>query len=242
MTKQHKTLCFAHRGFSGQYPENTMLAFEQAIALGVDGIELDVHLTKDGVPVICHDEQLDRTTDGSGLLCTYTYRELSRFDASYIYKGKYGANRIPTLREYLERVKDTGIVTNIELKNGCIDYPGLEMAVLKLVDEYGMRPRVILSSFNHYSVLRAKRLAPDVKCGLLYDAWLIDPQAYGRAAGVECLHPSYYCLTPQTVNACLAAGLEINTWTVNEPEEMRRLAELGVTSVITNYPDRFFER
>lgn len=238
---KREPLCFAHRGFSGRYPENTLLAFEKAIEAGADGIELDVHLTKDGIPVICHDERLDRTTDGKGLLCGYTLSELTAFDASYIYKGKYGFNRIPTLREYFELIKDTKIITNIELKNGCIDYPGLEQKVLDLIDEFALRPRIIFSSFNHYSVQRAKRLAPDIPCGLLYDAWLVNAQDYCEAVGADCLHPSYHCLTQETVDAYLAAGLQINTWTVNEPEELCRLAALGVTSIITNHPDRFFE-
>lgn len=235
------TLCIAHRGFSGSYPENTLLAFEKAIEAGADGIELDVHLSKDGVPVICHDEELNRTTNGSGLLCEYTLEELKTFDASYIYKGKYGVNRIPTLREYFELIQATRLITNIELKNGCIDYPGLEQKVLELIDEFRLRGRIILSSFNHYSVQRAKRLAPDIPCGLLYDAWLVNAQDYCKDVGADCLHPSYYCLTQEAVSTYLAAGLQINTWTVNDPEDMRRLASLGVTAVITNYPDRFLE-
>ena len=108
---------FAHRGFSGEYPENTMLAFRKAYETGCDGIELDVQLTKDGVPVIMHDETIDRTTDGKGNLRDYTYEQLCRFDCSGKFAGKYGFQQIPTLREYLEWVKDTGLITNIELKN-----------------------------------------------------------------------------------------------------------------------------
>ena len=91
---------FAHRGFSGKYPENTMLAFQKAIEVGADGIELDVQLTKDGELVIIHDETIDRTTDGKGYVIDYTYEELSKFDASYIYRGKVEFNKIPTLKEY----------------------------------------------------------------------------------------------------------------------------------------------
>lgn len=97
---------FAHRGFSGKYPENTMLAFKKAIESGVDGIELDVQLTKDGEVVIIHDETIDRTTDGKGLVSSYTYEELSKFDASFIYRNQIEFNKIPTLREYFELIKN----------------------------------------------------------------------------------------------------------------------------------------
>ena len=101
---------FAHRGFSGKYPENTMLAFQKAIEVVADGIELDVQLTKDGEVVIIHDETIDRTTDGKGYVVDYTYKELSKFDASYIYRGKVGFNKIPTLKEYFELVKDLDFI------------------------------------------------------------------------------------------------------------------------------------
>ena len=92
---------FAHRGFSGKYPENTMLAFEKAVEAGAEGIELDVQLTKDGEIVIIHDETIDRTTDGKGFVADYTYEELKKFDASYIYTGKMGFNKIPALESTL---------------------------------------------------------------------------------------------------------------------------------------------
>ena len=120
---------FAHRGFSGKYPENTLLAFEKAIEAQADGIELDVQLTKDGEIVIIHDETIDRTTNGKGLVADYIYEELEKFDASYIYTGQFGFNKIPTLREYFNLIKDTNIVTNIELKTGINEYQGIEEKV-----------------------------------------------------------------------------------------------------------------
>ena len=140
---------FAHRGFSGKYPENTMLAFEKAVEAGADGIELDVQLTKDGEIVIIHDETIDRTTDGKGFVADYTYEELKKFDASYIYTGKMGFNKIPALREYFEFVKDKNIVTNIELKTGINEYFGIEEKVWGLIKEYNLAEKIIISSFNH---------------------------------------------------------------------------------------------
>ena len=117
-----KILVEGHRGFCAKYPENTMLAFEKAVEIGVDGIEMDVHLTKDNELVIIHDENIRRTCNGEGLVRDMTLQELKKFDASATYVGVYGINPIPTLREYFELVKDTDIITNIELKTGIFEY------------------------------------------------------------------------------------------------------------------------
>ena len=100
----------AHRGYSGNYPENTMLAFRKAVEAGADGIELDVQLTRDGEPVILHDEQVDRTTDGTGWVKDLTLAELRKLDASYLYTGQYGFNPVPTLREYCEFIRDLPVL------------------------------------------------------------------------------------------------------------------------------------
>ena len=121
---------FAHRGFSGKYPENTMLAFKKAAEVGCYGIELDVQLTKDDEIVIMHDETIDRTTSGTGYIRDYMYRELCLVDCYGKFEGEYEFQRIPTLREYLTWVKDTGLVTNIELKNSVYYYEHLEEKVM----------------------------------------------------------------------------------------------------------------
>ena len=231
-------LNIAHRGFSGKYPENTMLAFSKAVEAGADGIEIDVHLSSDGELVIIHDELLDRTTDGKGAVADYTCAELKGFDASAGYAGVYGVNRIPTLREYFELVAPvSGFITNIELKTGINVYPGIEEKVSAMIKEFDLADRIIISSFNHYSVLRAKRLDPDITCGFLCESWIIDFGAYTEKYGVECVHPMRQTLTEQTAAEIKAHGIGINTWTVNTPDEVLRLAELGVDAVIGNYPD-----
>jgi len=228
---------FAHRGFSGKYPENTMLAFEKAIEAGADGIELDVHLTKDGELVIIHDEAVDRTTNGSGLVADFTLAELKKLDASAAFRGVYGINRIPTLEEYFELVKDTAIVTNIELKTGVNPYPGIEEKTLAMIDKFGLRERIIISSFNHYSVMKFKSLAPEMICGFLEESWIIDMAGYGKKYGVECLHPIFNAVTEEYARAAHEAGLLINTWTVNTKEDMELMIQRGVNAIIGNYPD-----
>lgn len=233
---------FAHRGFSGKYPENTMLAFRKAVEAGADGIELDVHFTKDKEVVVIHDEYIDRTTDGKGAVESYTYNELSQFDAHAAFKGKYEFQKIPTLREYFEFIKPIdGFVTNIELKTGINEYPGIEKAVLGLIDEFDLRDRIIISSFNHFSIQRFKALAPDVKCGFLEESRIIDFGAYAKKYGVEYVHPLYKCLTDDVFEEIASNGIGINTWTVNDEASARYLIEHGVEAVIGNYPDMITE-
>ena len=228
---------YAHRGFSGRYPENTLLAFEKAMEIGVDGIELDVQLTKDGEVVIIHDEKIDRTTDSKGNVIDYTYEELQKFDASYIYKGKVGFNKIPTLREYFNLIKESDIVTNIELKTGIFEYLGIEKKVLDIIKEYHMEKRVIISSFNHYSVLRMKEISPEIECGFLSETWIINQGEYTKKYGVECYHPHFAMLNEEVVKELKKYGIKINTWTVNEEKDIKDLINKKVDTIITNYPD-----
>ena len=227
----------AHRGFSGKYPENTMLAFQKALEAGCDGIEHDVHLSKDGELVIIHDEELDRTTDGHGWVKDYTVAELKQFDASATYRGVYGKNEIPTLREYFELVKDINIITNIELKTGMYEYPGIEEKTLKLIDEYGLRKNIIISSFNHFTIKRFQALAPDVKLGFLVEGWYIGVGEYTKSHGVQCVHPYFPNLTPELLAEMKNAGCEVNTWTVNTREDILAMLNKGVDAIIGNFPD-----
>ena len=230
----------AHRGFSGKYPENTLLAFQMACETpGCDGIEIDVQLTKDNVPVIIHDEKIDRTcVDGTGYVLEYTYEELKKFDVSYKFAGQFKKQHIPTLREYFELVKDYDIMTNVELKTGIIEYPGIEQIVCNLIREYQMEKKVIISSFNHFTIMRMKKICPELKCGLLTESWIVDAGKYTENLNIECFHPVYLSLNEETVAEIKGYGIEINTWTVNEEEDIRDMIEKGVDAVIGNYPDR----
>ena len=233
---------FAHRGFSGKYPENTMLAFEKAVEIGVDGIELDVHLTKDNEIVIIHDEDIKRTCDGEGLVKDMTLEELHKFDASATFRGVYGFCGIPTLREYFELVKDTPIITNIELKTGVYEYPTIEKRVIDMVREFGLSDKIIFSSFNHFTVKRCEEIAPEIKRGFLTGDWIYDFGKYTAERNVQCCHPWHISLSQEVVDEMHAAGCEINTWTVNEYEDIERLNAMGVDSLIGNFPDRMIEK
>ena len=227
---------FAHRGYSGKYPENTMIAFKKALECGVDGIELDVQLTKDGEVVIIHDETIDRTTTGKGFVVDYTYEELEKFDASFKFKD-LGFNKIPTLREYFQLVKDYDIVTNVELKTGINEYLGIEEKVWELIKEYNLEKKVIISSFNHFSVMRMKKIAPQLKYGFLSEDWIIDAGKYTHSYGVQCYHPRFNNLVPDVIKELKKYNLEINTWTVNLEEDMKYLYSNNIDVIITNYPE-----
>lgn len=231
------SLNFGHRGFSGKYPENTMLSFEKCVEAGADGIELDVHLTKDGQVVIIHDELLDRTTDHKGLVMDYTLAELKELDASAGYMGVYGKNEIPALDEYLDYVKDKRVITNIELKTGIIPYPGIEQKTLDLIDKYHLRDRIIISSFNHYSVMRMKELAPDMKYGLLEDSRIVKMADYAKGLGVDYLHPLFYTIDELYLKEAAENGLGINAWTVNSEDDIRKMISIGIDGIIGNNPD-----
>lgn len=228
---------YAHRGFSGEYPENTMLAFRKARETGCDGIELDVQLSRDGIPVIMHDETLDRTTSGKGNLRDYSYEELCRFDCWGKFPGKYGFQKIPTLKEYLEWVKDTGLVTNIELKNSVFYYKWMEEKVLELVDRYRLRQKVLFSSFNHVSVLKCKRLAPEIPAGFLLETELDNIGWYAKENQVEFYHPGKKILSKEQVKECQRLGIRINVWTINKKKEIQKMIRWNVDGIITNYPD-----
>lgn len=228
---------FAHRGFSGKYPENTMLAFRKAIEVGVDGIELDVHFSKDRELVIIHDENVSRTCGVPGLVWEMTLAELKALDASYVRPGCGERCPIPTLREYFELVKDLPLVTNVELKTNLVEYPGIEQAVWDMIQEFGLADRIIISSFNHYSVLRMRKIAPELKCGLLSESWIVGAAKYVHDLGIPCYHPIYGNLTEEQVADMKRYGLAINTFTVNDEASIHRLAGLGVDVIISNFPD-----
>ncbi|MBO4384357.1 MAG: glycerophosphodiester phosphodiesterase [Clostridia bacterium] len=233
-----KTRVLGHRGASFYAPENTMPAFELALEQGADGVELDVHLSKDGELIVMHDERLDRTTNAKGFIKDYTLQELKCFDASYGRDGFAGV-QIPTLGEVYELFRDTDKIINVEIKTDILDYPGICSKLLALEDKCRMNGRIIYSSFNHYTVKEMKELRPEVKVGLLYMCGFVAPWKYARELGADCLHPHYITIsrTPGMAEECIRSGIETNVWTVDESVWMERLKAMGVTSIITDKPD-----
>ena len=237
-----KTKVWAHRGASGwdrQYaPENTLPAFERAAAMGADGIELDVQLTRDGEIVIAHDEKIDRVSDGSGWLKNYTLAELKHLSFSKTHP-EAGFVEIPTLAELFAFMQTNGLEMNIELKTGKICYAGLEEKTAALAAKYGMEERIIYSSFNHYSVTKMRQLAPASRIGLLYAEDFVDIPAYPQALGAAAMHPSWALVQrqPQLIPSAHAAGLAVHVWTTDVKLDMVHLIDLGADAFITDCPD-----
>ncbi len=230
---------YAHRGASAYAPENTLEAFSLAADMKADGVELDVHICRDGELVVTHDETVDRVSDGSGLVKELTLRELKALHFNRTHPA-YADARMPTLREVFQLLRPTGLKINVELKNSMVDYPGLEEKTLELAAAEGMLDRVLFSSFSHRSMVRVKELRPEQPCGLLYDASMIRPWAYAVALGMDAIHPMYTEVILPGGECALAhrAGIAVHPWTVNREEDLRRVLGEGADIVITNYPDR----
>lgn len=229
---------FAHRGYSGRYPENTMLAFKKAAEAGADGIELDVQLTKDGRVVVIHDEKVDRTTDGTGMVKDYTLEELQKLNAGVLYPQVCDMEPIPSFDEYCEWAAQTDLITNIELKTGEYYYEGLEEKMAEIIRKYGLEDKVLFSSFNHLSLIKMKKLLPNVPCGALVGGnGLGNAGYYCKSFGIEWYHPYCNTLTDKEVASCKEHGIGMNVWTVNDMAVLEQLCQWDCEGVITNYPE-----
>lgn len=227
---------WAHRGASAYAPENTLEAFQLAIEMGADGIELDVQLTKDGEVVVIHDETIDRVCDGKGYVKDYTLSELKEKKANKLHP-EYENAVIPTLEEVLALLQGRNITLNIELKTGVFFYPEIERKTISLVKQYDMQNRVWYSSFNHYSVMTVKQLAPDSKTGLLYIDGIYKPEDYAAGMGVEALHPYIGNLQYPFMESAKDKGIRVHVWTVEEKRDIKKCQMADVDAVITNRPD-----
>ncbi|MBW4081490.1 glycerophosphodiester phosphodiesterase [Paenibacillus sp. S150] len=228
---------FAHRGASAVCPENTMAAFRKSLELGATGIETDVQMTRDGELVLIHDEALNRTTDGSGYVKDHALSEVLEVDAGAWFGAGFAGERIPVLEELLDLLQGRDTILNIELKNGMYLYPGMEEKVIAAVRAYGMSERIVLSSFNHYSLAYCKSLAPEIRTGILYGEGLYRPWDYAASLRADALHAYHYAVLPEFVSEAAEHGIVYHPWTVNEPERMKSLIEAGVAGIITDYPD-----
>ena len=227
---------FAHRGASGHAPENTLEAFQLAVQMGADGIELDVHLSSDGELIVIHDETVDRTTNGSGLVSSKTLAQLKELDASKGMEGFAGA-KIPTLAEVYDLIRPTNLIVNVEIKTDNIMYADIEKKCLALEAEKGIQGRVIYSSFNHYTLANVLALDPGAQTGLLYVSGLYQPWEYAKLNGAKFIHPHFRNLAlPGLVEGCLENGIGINPWTINDENIMKQCLKQNV-GIITDYPD-----
>lgn len=225
---------WGHRGASGYAPENTMAAFLLAVEQGADGIETDIHLTKDGVCVLMHDESLDRTTDAKGYIKDHTYEQLCHINANNGMQ-QYGFCPLPRLEELLALAKETNIFLDLEIKTDVFFYDGIEEKVASLVRAYGLEKQVMYSSFNHYSLMKMRKIEPKAVLGVLYMEAIYQPWYYASALKMDALHPDYrFVALDDYIAQAHRFGLRVHPWTVNQQEEMIALKKAGVDALITN--------
>ncbi|EIT87295.1 glycerophosphoryl diester phosphodiesterase family protein [Fictibacillus macauensis ZFHKF-1] len=231
------TYIYGHRGASAHCPENTMAAFVKALACGADGIELDVHLTKDRIPVIIHDDQVKRTTNGKGWVKHLSLDEIKRLDAGSWFSPAFKTEKILTLQEFLEWIAPTSLFLNIELKNNTVEYEGMEALVYNLVQTYEMKERTIYSSFNHYSLVQMKKIDESVETATLYSSALYKPWAYAKSLGASSVHPHYKTLKPAIIQQLKAHGIGIRPYTVNQEKWLTYFFQQNIDAIITDSPD-----
>ena len=228
---------FAHRGASKYYPENTILSIREGIKTGATGLEIDVHKSKDNKLVVIHDEDIERTFIGKGLVKDYTLKELKGFKCINKNFEDNLECRIPTLEEVLELVKASRVILNIELKTDEIHYEGIEKDVIDLVNKYELKNRVILSSFNHESIKISREIDSEFKTGLLYYQPIKDVVNYAKDFGANAIHPDIRLVSEELIKEAKENNIDVNIYTVNTPILMRKLISAGVSGVFTDYPD-----
>lgn len=230
---------FAHRGFSLQYPENTMTAFRKALEAGADGIEMDARLTQDGKIVIMHDSSIDRTTNGKGKVRDMPLQEILSLDAG-IKKGVVFENeRVPMLEQVFAELGGK-LLLNIELCNydeG--DNRMLANQTVELIEKYKLVDSVIISSFRFNNLVYVKDKNPAISCGLLAKQGLMGLFArnlLNHSVSVDALHPYYTDASAGLIRKEQQCGRKVRAWTVNAPQDIRQLYELGVDAIFTDDP------
>lgn len=232
---------YAHRGSSGTHPENTLAALQAAAELPIAGVEIDVHLTKDGVPVVIHDEKINRTTDGKGYVKDMTLDELKEFDAGSWFSEEWSGERIPTLEEVFEIFEGTDHRLNIEIKSDVFPYDTLVDKVIALAHKWGMSDRLLLSSFNHEDILHICR-ETEVKSAILTSQIYVDVYDYARVIGTKQIHVSLPAAFRKMTTDALRKGAIVYVYTVNSTDYAEQLQQIGIHGIFTDHPQRMLKK
>jgi len=233
------TLILGHRGARAYYAENTLLSFEQAIIQGADGIELDIHFSKDGQIMVFHDFTLDRMCGIKGAIYEFTTDALKKFKVQF--KNQY--EPIPTLEEVLNLIValqikyNRKLFVNVELKAGSDFYPDIEQQALALCYRYLPKDQVIFSSFDHFALKRIKELDATALTGILTASALVDPWEYVEKLKADYYHPNHQALNGPILKAFTEHNILLNPYTVNDPKVARSFIENGLHAIITDTPD-----
>lgn len=232
------TQIIGHRGSSHIAPENTMAAFKLAYQSGANGIETDVHLTKDQIPVLIHDIDVNRTTNGSDYIKNLTFAELKQLDAGSWFSEQFVGERILALDELLVWIKRKELSLHIELKNAKMPYKNLEFITYELLDHYDLLHRTTISTFNEVSIKRMKRLTENVEIALLRSRRHKHIVKHLSTIGAHALHIKYHPLHWRMIDQCLQADIPVRVYTVNKRRQMLRCFQRKCTGIFTDMPDR----
>ena len=238
----------SHRGANQVAPQNTIAAFEKSIEIGCDGFETDIHLTKDGIPVVCHNFTIDETSTGKGAIKNMTLEELRRYDFGKYKGAEFEGTPIPTLDDFLDVSKKMGDkmkVLNLELKSEKIGEAGPEIVEkpIDAVKNHGMFDKLLISSFDPAILVVCKKVDKNCKTGILYSPDNLvslkiapRPVSFCKEIGADALHPFFMYVTRLYVERAHRAGIQVNPWTVNKESTAKHLIKLGVDGLITDNP------
>ena len=241
-----KPLVISHRGANVYAPQNTLPAFEMSLEIGVDGFETDVHVTKDGIPVICHNYTVDETSDGKGEISSMTLEQLRELDFGGYFSPRYKGTKIPTVDEFLSLVEKTDLeLMNIELKSPKQAESNIVSLTINAVKEHGLFDKLLISSFDPKLLVEAKKIDSKCRTGFLYSPdkplalkMFRQPVEFAKSIRADALHPyEYYVLKEDYVKQAHDAGILVNPWTVDSDKNIERMIFFGVDGIITNRPD-----
>jgi glycerophosphoryl diester phosphodiesterase len=239
----------AHRGFSGKYPENTKIAFARAIELGADMIELDVTLSKDKIPVVIHDDTLERTSNGKGKVRNVSLEKLKELDFGSWMNSKFSEERIPTLEEVLQQIKKSKIWLNIEIKSSAYEKKFSESCIesqaIRLIEKYKLFNRIVISSFEPKILLRLRELSTKIKLAYLiepdYKKLKLDPIFFVTQIKAISLNMHKSQIKTEIFERASERNISVCVYTINTMDELKRMNKLGLAGVFTNFPDRLIK-
>ncbi|SDB91837.1 glycerophosphoryl diester phosphodiesterase [Pelagirhabdus alkalitolerans] len=228
-----QTSVIAHRGASADRPENTLTAFELAYSYGAHGIETDVHLTKDRIPVLIHDPTVDRVTQSTGYIKDFTYNELKTLDIGSWYDPEYTDQRLLTLDQFLSWIHDKPLTIHLELKTAKFNYPEIEKIVIEKLKSFNLENRTTISSFNAHSLVTVKQLNPFIKTALLTNHYSQSVHKRVKEYKVDGVHLKFRALTPSVVKT-IQKEHYIGVFTVNDSKKINQCYKLNCDIIMTD--------
>ncbi|MDY0408375.1 glycerophosphodiester phosphodiesterase [Virgibacillus soli] len=230
------TKVFAHRGASFFAPENTMYAFKLAYDAGADGIETDVQLTKDHIPVLIHDERLNRTTDGKGYVKDYTMQELRKLDAGSWFSDAFTGTSIISLEAFLDWFYNKPLYLNIELKNNKIDYKHLEAIVYEMLTYYKVLDRTIISTFSQKSIQKLQPYRSNIEIAFLTSTRKKHLPLFAKELGADAIHIKYHLITKKLIEQSVKQDIPVRAYTINRTRKMIKCFQYGCQGIFTDLP------